>query len=123
MGSPMFAGMMESGLKEAEEGKTDIKCSFTVGNQLVRFIYTGKVEEDILEEHVVEFLELGERLLMDTLKMYAEDKMIKLLNIENATRFFVAGDRYGAERIRGKAKSLLKTNLRTIKENPNWENE
>ena len=71
--SPMFVGMMESGLTEAKEGKTDIKCSFIVGNQLVRFVYTGKVQEDILVEHVVEFLELGERLWMDTLKMCAED--------------------------------------------------
>jgi len=58
---------------------------------------------------------------MDNLKMCAEDKMIKILNLENVTRFFVAGDRYRAERIREKAKSLLKINIRKIKENPNWE--
>ena len=44
--SPMFAGMMETGLKEAKEGKTDIQSSFTVGKELVRFIYTGNIEED-----------------------------------------------------------------------------
>ena len=121
--SSMFAGMMKSGMKEAEQGKTDLKCSFTVGKELVRFIYTGKVEEEILVENVVEFLELGERLGMDTLKMFAEDKMLNILDMENMTRFFVAGDHYGARRIREKAKSLLKINLRKMMENPGWENE
>ena len=72
--SSMFAGMMKSGMKEAEQGKTDLKCSFTVGKELVRFIYTGKVEEEILVENVVEFLELGERLGMDILKMFLRIK-------------------------------------------------
>ena len=63
-------------------------------------------------ENVVEFLELGERLGMETLKMCAEDKMLNILSMENMTRFYVAGDLYGAERIRDKAKSLLKINLR-----------
>ena len=118
-----MARMMESGMKEAEEGKIDINCSFTVGKELVRFIYTGNVQEDILVEHVVEILELGERLGMETLKMCAEDKMMKILDIENMIRFFVAGDYYRAERIREKAKSLLKINLRAMKANPDWENE
>ena len=121
--SPVFARMMESGMKEREEGKTDVKCSFTVGKELVRFIYTGNVQEDILMEHVVEILELGERLGMETLKMCAEDKMMKILDIENMIRFFVAGDYYRAKRIREKAKSLLKINLRAMKANPDWENE
>ena len=121
--SPMFAGMMETGLKEAKEGKTDIQSSFTVGKELVRFIYTGNIEEDILVEHVVEFLELGERLVMDTLKMFAEDKMLNILNMENMTRFYVVGDRYGAGRIREEAKSLCKINLKKMMENPGWENE
>merc|ERR1719357_387251 len=121
--SPMFAGMMKSGMKESEEGKTDINCSFTVGKELVRFIYTGKIEEDILVENVVEFLELGERLGMETLKKFAEDEMLNILNMENMTRFFVAGDRYGAGRIREEAKALTKINLRKTMENPGWENE
>ena len=110
-------------IKESEEGKADINCCITVGKELVRFIYTGKVEEDILVENVVEFLELGERLGMETLKMCAEDKMLNILSMENMTRFYVAGDLYGAERIRDKAKSLLKINFRKIKEKPDWESE
>ena len=121
--SPMFAGMMKSGMKESEEGKADINCSITVGKELVRFIYTGKVEEDILVENMIQFLELGGRFIMEKLKMFAEVKMLNMLSMGNMTRFYVAGDGYGAERIRDKAKSLLKINLRKIKEKPDWESE
>ena len=76
----------------------------------------------MLVEHV-EFLDLGERLVMDTLKMFAEDKMLNILNMENMTRFYVVGDRYGAGRIREEAKSLCKINLKKMMENPGWENE
>ena len=110
-------------IKESEEGKADINCCITVGKELVRFIYTGKVEEDILVENMIQFVELGGRVIMEKLKMFAEVKMLNILSMGNMTRFYVAGDRYGAERIRDKAKSLLKINLRKIKEKPDWESE
>ena len=110
-------------IKESEEGKADFNCCITVGKELVRFIYTGKVEEDILVENMIQFLELGGRFIMEKLKMFAEVKMLNILSMGNMTRFYVAGDGYGAERIRDKAKSLLKINLRKIKEKPDWESE
>ena len=110
-------------MKEWKEGRTDIQCSFTVGRELLSYIYTGKVKEDILVEHVGEFLELGEMYEMETLKMIAENKMMEILNTENMIRFFVAGDLYRAKRIRDKAKCFLKINLKKMKEKQDWKDE
>ena len=70
-----------------------------------------KVKEDVLVEHVKEFLEIGEMYGIETLKMNAEDKMLNILNTENMIRIFMAGDLYGVGRIREKAKCFLKMNL------------
>merc|ERR1712133_158820 len=91
--------------------------------QLVSYIYTGKIKEDILVDHVEEFLELGEMYEMEALKTIAENKMMEILNTDNMIRFFVAGDLYRAERIRQKAKCFLKINLSTMKAKNNWKDE
>ena len=41
--------------------------------------------------------------------------ILNILNTENMIRFFVAGDIYGAGRIREKVKCFLKMNLRKMK--------
>ena len=58
----------------------------------IRYIYLEEIEEDILKEEVVSFLELGEKYEVGKLKELAEEKMLQLLERETMMKFFIAGD-------------------------------
>ena len=53
-----------------------------------------EVEEDILQEEVVAFLELGEKYQVERLKELAEQKMLQLLDKENMVEFLIAGEMF-----------------------------
>ena len=59
---------------------------------MIRYIYLEDMEEGILQEEVVAFLELGEQYQVEKLKELAEEKMLQLLDKENMVKFLVAGD-------------------------------
>ena len=118
--SQVFEAMIETKMKESLEGNVDIKCSAKVGRNLVRFIYIGELEPEVVKEEAETFLELGEMFGMETLKKVAGEQMTKLLNTENMVSYFLAGDLYRAAGIRGEAKEFLKLNLRKLKKTTNW---
>ena len=57
-------------------------------------MYLGEVEEGLLEEKVVAFLEVGERYQVDKLKEIAENTMVRSLKKENVIEFFQAADMF-----------------------------
>ena len=59
--SSVFEAMVETQLKEAIESRANIELSEEVGRAFLRFIYTGELEERMLEEHTVGLLELGDK--------------------------------------------------------------
>ena len=52
------------------------------------------MEEEILREEVVAFLELGEKYEVEKLKELAEEKMLQLLDKRNMVKFLIAGDMF-----------------------------
>ena len=50
------------------------------------------MEEDILKDEVVAFLELGEKYQVEKLKELAEAKMLQLLDRDNMVEFLMAVD-------------------------------
>ena len=63
-------------------------------NFLLRFMYLEEVEEDLLKQEVVVFLELGEQYQVEKLKELAEDWMLKNLNKDTMIDFLVAADTF-----------------------------
>ena len=61
---------------------------------LTRYIYLEEIEEGILKEEVVAFLELGEKYQVEQLKELAEENMLQLLEKENMVNFLMAGDMF-----------------------------
>ena len=61
---------------------------------LPRFMYLEEVEEDLLKQEVVVFLEIGEKYQVESLKELAEDWMLKNLNKDNMVNFLVAADTF-----------------------------
>ena len=75
--SPVFEAMVERWTEETSE---ELHFPGEVGRSLVKFLYTGELEEQVLESQVVSLLHLGEMYDLEGLKERAEDKMIQLLS-------------------------------------------
>ena len=121
--TPVFKAMIETQMMESETGSFKITCSPSVGQNLIRFIYTGEMDPSVLEEDVEVFLELGEMFQMKNLKDYAEQKMSLMLPTSEmlmAVSFFLAGDLYRADKIRQNAKDYLKDNIKKLREVSEW---
>ena len=121
--SSVFDGMFKSGMQESQSGKVNLQCSHVVGKNLVKFFYTGEIEAGILEEEVESFLKVGDMYQVEEVKNMAEDMMIERLDRENMIKFLVAGEENHADRIRAKAKELVKMNLCQVMKREGWKEE
>eukprot|EP00092_Neocalanus_flemingeri_P023848 GFUD01025873.1.p1 GENE.GFUD01025873.1~~GFUD01025873.1.p1 ORF type:complete len:273 (+),score=57.89 GFUD01025873.1:101-820(+) len=119
--APVFMKMMESNMKEANEATMMIEnCTEIVAENLVKYLYTGQVDPEVLNENSVSFLELGEKYDMAELKSMAEQVMIANLDKDNMLSFFLAGDLHHGQMIRAAAKTFLKQNKSSLKEQEGW---
>jgi len=119
--SSVFKAMIEGNMKEANEGYVDLKyCTEAVGESFVKFFYSGLVDEEILKENAVSFLDLGEQYDLAGLKAIAEQTMIADLSTDNMLNFFQAGDLYKAKKIKAAAKSFLRQNRRSLLKQEGW---
>jgi len=109
--SPVLAAMLENQHREAREGRAAIDLPAAVGRAFVRYIYLEEIEEGILKEEVVTFLELGEKYQVEKLKELAEEKMMQLLDKGTMVKFLMAGDLFRAARIKAAALRLGKLHL------------
>jgi len=120
--SSVFKTMMESNMKEAKEATVELKnCTSTVAKSFVEFFYTGHVDDDILRDNAVSFLDLGEKYDLSGLKAIAEQVMTVNLDKENMISYFLAGDLYNGKNIRAAAKTFLRQNKRHLVEQDGWE--
>ena len=113
-------GLLKPNFKEYKEGRSSLQCSAEVGRNLVKFLYTDEVDEQVFEENIEDFLRLGDMLIIERLKHRAEQKMLELLDRLNMAAFFIAGAEYNAGDIRKTAKELLQANLDWLHKQENW---
>jgi len=121
--SPVFAAMFENQHREALEGRAVTQLSTTqlsaeVGRAFVRYLYLGEIDEELLEQEVEAFLELGDKYQVDRLKELAEDTMLRMLDKTNAVPFLATGDQFRATRIRAAALRLIKASLMELRGEP-----
>jgi len=119
--SPVFKTMIVSNMKEAKEGYFEFNnCTETVVESFVKFFYTGNVDEEILKENAVSFLDLGEQYDIAKLKAITEQAMFANLDKENMLSFFQAGDLYKGKKIKAAAKIFLRQNRRSLVDQEGW---
>ena len=94
--------------KEVVEGKVDMDLSAEVGSAFVKFIYTGKLEKDILAREAISFLEVGDKYQMPGLKDLAEEKQ---LSRENMVKLLALSDLYRAKELGEAAIKFIKLNM------------
>ena len=101
--------------KEAVEGEVDMNISAEVGRAFVEFIYTAKLDKEILAKEAVSFLELGDKYQMPGLKELAEEEMMTQLSRENMVKLLAISDLYRAKELREAAIKFTKLNMAWIR--------
>ena len=101
--------------KEAVEGEVDMNISAEVGRVFVEFIYTAKLDKEILAKEAVSFLELGDKYQMPGLKELAEEEMMTQLSRENMVKLLAISDLYRAKELREAAIKFTKLNMAWIR--------
>ena len=111
--SPVFEAMVNNQHKEAIECRANIELSEEIGRDFVRFIYTGDLEDSVLEKHASAFLVMGEMYGLVELKDMAEAKLLSQLKKENMVEMISFGELY-------RAKSIFEAALKMTKNNMAW---
>ena len=109
--SPVLEAMGENKHREAIESKANIKLSAEAGRAFVRFIYTEKVEVDLLKEHALAFLAMGEMYNMQELKDKAERELLSQLDKENMVVMISIGELFRAKNIFEAALKMTRANM------------
>ena len=115
--SSVFDAMLGNKMnKEAIEGKVHVEISAEVGRAFVEYIYTAKLDKDILEREAIAFLEVGDKYQVPGLKELAEEEMIVQLSRENMVNLLALSDLYRAKELREAAIKFTKLNMSWLRE-------
>ena len=113
--SPVFEAMVRNQHLEAIEGKANIELPEEVGQAFVKYMYTSHLEEDMLKEEALAFLELGNKYDVQELKDLAEGEMLKQLDKKNMVKFVSIGDHFNANKIFEAALKMTKANMNWLR--------
>ena len=109
--SPVIEAMVKNKHREAIQSKANMKLSAEVGRAFVRFIYTGEVQEDVLQANAPAFLEMGEMYNLQELKDLAEKELLSQLEKKNMVEMVYMGELFRAEDIFEAALKMTKVNM------------
>ena len=82
----------------------------------MEYIYTAKLDKDILEREAVSFLEVGDKYQVPGLKELAEEEMIVQLTRENMVKLLALSDLYRAKELREATIKFTKLNMSWLRE-------
>jgi len=101
---------LPEGVMKVDEHKPDVIKNF------VKYCYRQPIEEKVFEDNLIEFLEVGEKFDLPQLKLQAELAMVSILKKGNFIDMMIAGDLYGAEKVKMAAFKFLSQNKEMWKE-------
>jgi BTB/POZ domain len=106
--SPVFAKMFTAGMEEAQNGKCIVKdIEPEIFEHLLRFIYGGKVPEDISAVSMKLF-EAAHYYDIKQLKDICEQELPPILKIENAIEIFNWASVYDVKELKNNAWEIIK---------------
>ena len=117
--SPVLEAMVENKDTETIESRANIKLSAEVGRAFIRFIYSGELQEDLLKEHALAFLAMGELYDLEQLKDLAEKELLAQLKKQNMVEMIYIGELFEAEDIFEAALKMTKINMTWV-QNQVW---
>lgn len=96
--SEVFAAMFEHDTKEKADGRIRLpELDYRVGELMVRYIYSGTIEEAKLEQYAEELIVVADKYALDHLKLLCERNLVARIDAQTAPRFLRLADLYSAE--------------------------
>ena len=90
--SQYFLATLTSGMLEVETGKITINdISVDIMKAMVKFIYSGKVEEDKGMKFYEELLKVSDQYLLDGLKEMCQLRLMAEVSVDNAIQMMKLG--------------------------------
>ena len=108
--SPVFAAMFSyANTKEAQENQVEITdISAEVFQQLLKYIYTGRVDSQDHRRHAEGLLAAADKYGLIKLKQYCEQCLITQLSLESALRLLPLAEMHCAIELKVKALKMIK---------------
>jgi BTB/POZ domain len=116
--SPVFAAMFKSKMKEEQTNRIEITEEVAVFEELLRFIYTGNVEN--LDNNTEDLFVASDKYGIDQLKMLCEIELIENLNAGNAVQRLVLADLHGTANLKCEAIDLINSNAEEVSKTLGW---
>ncbi|XP_008553467.1 speckle-type POZ protein-like [Microplitis demolitor] len=113
--SPVFRRMFNTDMKEAKENCVNfINFETEVIKEVLKFMYTGKVEAEDDTELVLSVLACANMYQIDKLKIFCECKLIEHINVDNVINLLVKTDNYDVPKLKERAIKFLVNNKANI---------
>merc|ERR1719154_1070198 len=121
--SDVFWAMFQADMTESLTKKVDIEdIDSEVVRELLHFIYTGSVNENVLKEKARELLAAADKYQLDVLKNICEDYLCSNIQINNAVENLVFGDLHQASKLRSRAMKVIAGNLVEVVKTEEYQN-
>lgn len=122
--SPVLAGQFKSGMADSqtEEIHVDPDISPEIFREVLRFVYTDRVEEKVLKTDPTHLLAAADRYGLERLKCLCESKLWDMLDVENASWVLLAADRHSATRLKHYCLDWISKNAEKILDTESFRN-
>jgi speckle-type POZ protein len=122
--SPVLAGQFKSGMADSqtEEIHVDPDISPEIFREVLRFVYTDRVEENVLKTDPTHLLAAADRYGLERLKCLCESKLWDMLDGENASWVLLAADRHSATRLKHYCLDWISKNAEKILDTESFRN-
>jgi len=122
--SPVFRGMFQADMKEKKSQHVEVKdLEPDLVAEMLKFIYTGScvaTEENPDLDMVSDLLVASDKYQIVTLKNVCQTLLSSHLVVENALKFLVLGDMYGADKLKEPAMGVVINNMSGLIGTEEW---
>ena len=113
--SSVFKAMLQAEMKEKQSKKIVIEdCNPRTVAQMLKFMYTGDISLDDMEDLTTDLLRVADKYQLDGLKEMCEEKICSNLSIENSIESLVLGDSHNESKLKKMALDLIAMNMKKI---------
>ena len=118
--SPVFRGMLESGMLEELKGRVQVEdAEPVILRQLVRYLYTGRVEPDFRDYK--KLMVLANKYQVEDLVDYTSSKILETLKVENALELGIFGESHNSTILLNASAKVIMENAREAIVPEGWE--
>lgn len=121
--SKVFAAMFshEDTTESIESRIRLADTSATTIDQMLMFMYSGALPDDLNSEHAFALMEAAEKWMLDGLKDFCQDLLISRVSFDNICNFLPLADMNNAIPLRDACIQMLRKNLHLVLGCPAWE--